>query len=549
MKHSPVRIIATLAALGAMGAGAAWYVVSGNIVHGVQQVVSELNSKAHSDGSHLTIRYDSLARTGFPVTGARVTNPVFELDAPGDGDSVPPVHITWKRTGTFDIVSDYFTHTYQLVSDGSGAVALQSGTQSVGMTSAPARLTLAVQAKTHADFNSWTAMDWSNQAAVQQALKEVAAMHLAVGPLVMTDTASGAVIFSQDATALDIVNRSTDAMLDFDLAATFKGSLITKEYNDVITHAAAMFGMPAAVANTDMPFSAVRAGKQDMELALKASFPQSRPNGPMEHASIHLEKFSINNAYYQLSLPLDIVLDEKDRRREALVHLNWSANVAPAGAAEMAHALDMGAAFLPMLAPSNAPDTQALKEKITAALPTVSTLGPITLVLDLSASTPKPAEPGQPTAADMAERLNLRQFAFTHQRWGIEAKGDAWRDDKTPSTIALGLTCKRCNVLTQDVIATAQAAGEAMKIANPTSAPLPITDQTVAQLDAALADIGHKDDATGDITFAISTPQPGDVRVNDKPMAEVTPKLMAAFLPAAPSAPVQANPVSTPPVN
>ena len=41
-----------------------------------------------------------------------------------------------------------------------------------------------------------------------------------------------------------------------------------------------------------------------------------------------------------------------------------------------------------------------------------------------------------------------------------------------------------------------------------------------------------EDDASGDIMFAIASPKPNEMRINDRPLEEVLPKLLAIFVPA-----------------
>ena len=537
MKLSPVRILAAIAVIAGVGTGVAWYLESGNIVNHTETLLAQVSNHKRADGTSIKITYDKLSRTGFPATGVRLTNPVMEIDAPGDGDKVVPVHIVWKRTGTIDVLTDYMAHQYRIVSEGGSTTTLTSGEKTIGITSAPTHAELALKSKDRPGFNTWEKMDWSNSDAIQAGMKEIGFVHLAGDKLEVTDSATQAVIFSQDSGKFDVTNRSSDGTLDFDLAASIQGSLVTKEYNDFILSALNLLHLPGGMINASMPFAAERAGKQDMEIAMSANLPniaQGR-GGPMPNGSIRISKFGVKNDYYTIALPTEIVLAEKENRRAATIKLNWSADIKPAGAAEMQRVLDMGPSFAAMagVAPGTTMD-EALKEKINAALPTVSTLGPITLVLDLEASTPKPSDDGHDAAVanNTREAITLKQFGFNHKRWGLDANGAASRDAQGAVKLDGTITCKHCDTLTQDTIETAQAAEQVAKTTRPNVAPWPINEQTKPRLDQALSEIGTKD-ATGTVTFTLTTPTPNDIQLGGKPVNEALTKLGAVFAPVA----------------
>ena len=550
-KHTGLkRAILVLFIAGILAAGGAWYVMAGRVVAATQALIDKANAAPHTDGSTVKIPYGSLSRTMFPKIGVRVTDPAVELTTPGEAApqvntvtgapaaATPPLHITWKHTGTIDVITDQFSHEFHVVNDGSGAGALESGNDKVAISSMPAHSELRLIAKNRDAFKQWLTLNLSDEASVKQALSQIGGAHVSVGAVKLTDTASNAVILTQDESAFDLTNRSDDKGVNFDLSLVSKGSEVTKEYTDLVVHVMHILKLPTGPIDGTMPLSASRAGKQDMDIAMNVNLPTTPQGQPMPTGDVHVSKFSIKNNFYSISLPSDVVLHEDAGHRHATIKTNWSVEITPTGAAESQLAIDQAMQMAPQ---QDAAQQQQLKQKIMAALPTVSTLGPITFVLDVDASVPKEVVPGAPKQpGDTKESLSLRQFSFGHKRWGIEAKGEAANDALSGGTAVNGtLTCKQCTTLTQDIFATAHAVQDVMAIMQPGSAPFPLSDAMLAQLNATLANIGKPGSTAGDIDFVVTTPAPGDIRVNDKPYAQVMPQLMMVFM-APPPAPVAA---------
>jgi hypothetical protein len=552
------RVILGLFVMGVIAAGGTWYVMAGKVVNGAQALIEKVNTTPHEDGSSVKITYDGLSRTMFPNIGVRLTNPAVELKSPGiavpqGADASPPpaapqpFHVTWKHTGTVDIITDRFTHEYRLVNDGSGTGTLETDGATASISSAPAHSEASLRAKTLAAFTQWQTLDLGNADAVKQALTEIGGVHINAGAIKVTDTTSGAVILTQDESKLDFTNRSDEKQINFDASFVGKGSQVTKEYTDLITRVVTMMHLPATGFDGSMPMSASRAGKQDVDIAMNVNLPTTPAGQPMPTGDIHVTKFSIRNNFYTLNAPLDVVMHEDASRRHATIKLDWSLDITAAGAAETQVMLDQALKMAPGAPQMN---QEQLKAAVLAALPNVSTLGPITFVLDVDASVPKPgAQPAASASEDSKESLSLRQFRFGHKRWGLEAKGEAFSDNATRGgTITGTLTCKQCTVLTQDLFATAHGVQEVMALMQPGSAPFPLTDAMLAQLNATLASIGKPGATAGDIDFVVTTPAAGDVRVNDKPFAQVMPQLMMVFMPPQPpqAAPAPARPQAAP---
>ena len=542
------RAIVVLLVAGVVAAGGTWYVMAGRVMNAAQALIDKANTMQHTDGSSVKIAYDGLSRTMFPTIGVRVSNPSIEFNAPGapaaavtaeQSAAAPapqPLHVTWKHTGTVDIITDQLAHEFRVVNDGSGAGTLEAGNDKIAISSAPAHSEMSLKAKNGDAFKQWQAINLSDPNSVKQALAQIGGAHIAAGAVKLTDSATNAVILTQDEASFDMTNRSDDKQINFDVSLLAKGSEVTKEYTNIVVHVMNMLQLPTSAIDGSMPLAADRAGKQDMEIALSVNLPT--PNGqPTPNGDVHVSKFSIKNNFYSISLPLDVALHEDAGSRHATIKMNWSLEVTPTGAAESQVLVDQAMQMAPG---GKGENQQLLKQKIMAALPTVSTLGPITLVLDVDASVPKPSANGQPPA-DSKQSVTLRQFSFGHKRWGIDAKGEASSVDASPAGTVTGtLTCKQCTTLTGDLFSTAHDVQEVTAILQPGTAPLPLSDAMLAQLNAALASIGKPGATNGDIDFVVTTPTPGDIRVNDKPVGQVMPQLMMVFMPPPAAAPAPA---------
>ncbi len=543
----------------AIGAGSVWYIAAGDIVARTKKLIDTTNAKPHADGTAIKMTYDSLERTMFPHIGARFVNPAIEVNSPGapamalnNGSPRPiepqPFHLTWHHAGTIDVMTDYLTKEYRLVNNGSATGSLDTGTDKMGITAAPAHSEFSLKAKTQEAFRAWQSLDLSNPDAVKAALSQIGGAHGNAGAVKLTDTATNAIILTQDEVKFDLTNQSDDKKIKFDLTFVSKGAQVTKEYSDLVTHAMTMLHLPTGITGTSMPMAASRAGKQDIDIAMNVDLPQAaQANLQMQPiGDIHVTKLSIKNDFYQLSAPLDVVLHEDATRRHATIKLDWSLAISPVGAKEMQLLLDDG---LPMAsnylgASASNMDQALLKEKIIAALPNVSTLGPVALVLDVDASVPKPDAPKTATAADgKAETLTLRQFRFEHKRWGIDAHGEASNNAATRGGTVNGtLTCKQCTTLSQDMYETVHAVQDVLALLQPTDRPYPLTEAMLTQLNTTLGEIGRPGTASGDLDFVITTPAPNDMRVNDKPIGQILPQLMMVFAPPPVSAPPSVAP-------
>jgi hypothetical protein len=534
-----LRSVVVVAIIAASGSAGAWFVLAGNAVRHAEQWIADTNDVAHQEGSDFSLRYVSIERAPFPHIGVRLVNPEIVFAAPKtDAEDDAMVEAKWQRKGTVDFITDHLRHEYRLISDGTGEFTLRSGEDETHIVVSQGHIEASLRASSRAAFAAWGSMDWKDSQAVQAAARTIARARVQMSPITMTDTASEEVIFTQQQGLFLLINRSAGGGTAFELTVLAKGSQATPAYGDVALRMAAMIGLPALADMPQTPFSITRAGKQDVDIVLQVDLPPTKDGAPVSNGSIRVPRFVFTNDYYSLQLPTEVVLSDADGHGQAHIRLNWSAEVKPAGAKEMQRSVGMSDTIAPLLAQLSGSETsdvdpEALQQKILAALPTLSTLGPIRLVTDIDAEVTRPPEPNTATAnipqVEASEKVTIRKLEFGHARWGMDAKGMAARDDKGSATVDLSVLCKQCETLTQDGYDGAQSLQALLNLMNPNREQWLLEDAILANLNEALAQIGRKDAATGDISFAVGTPSPNDIRINDTPIAEVMKTLTQAL--------------------
>ncbi|MFZ4541771.1 MAG: hypothetical protein ACOYNL_08200 [Rickettsiales bacterium] len=548
MKIVPVGIL--VAAI--IGGGAAWYVLGGKAITQAQQLIDGFNTKTRPDGSTIKLTYHSMERTGFPAIGVRLVNPVIDITVPANGGETLPITAQWKREGTVDIITDYISHEYRFRNDGKGTAFLQVGDEKTSIAMAESHSKGVLTAKNRGAFDAWATLDLKDQEAVKRAIQNIAGLQLTVGPLKVTDEAGSTVLFTQEKADISIDNRSAPGQITVTASAEMKGTEVTEQYSVFMQRASHMLRLKDNVGDPSLPLSIVRAGKQDIEFAANVNMPEPG-NGPMPNAQVHVSKLLIKNNFYNISAPFDIVLKESADRRDATIHTNWSFEFTQQGADEMRSVINNNGGFASILRRAtpeggNNVDPATLQQKVDAILPTVSTLGPIMLKANITASVPGPKAPER-TKEDPEidqETLNIAELEFGHKRWAITAKGKLARSSKNGSIANLDLICKQCPTLTSDIYQTLNAVQDALNLLNPARVQWPANDAWHTQVDSTLAQVGTKDEATGDITFNITTPKPNDIRVNGRPSGEVVPALMMLYMSAVPPRPEPTPPAPPP---
>ena len=542
MKKSITRILATVAGLGVLGAGGAWFVASNSAINHAEKMIAELNAKSLPQNGTLKITYDSLSRSSCPAVGIRLVNPVISTSVPADAQGHPAMDAQWKRTGSIDIVTDYLKNQFRVVSDGAGQLHIKSGTDDVTTTSDAGHIDVTLAAKNRAAFTQWNTRDVHDKEAVQKAAKDIAALHVNISPLSIKDADSKAVIFTQDASAIHLINQSVEGTIHFDLDLALNGMEITKEYGPFVQRLLHAAQMPEGVWNEEMPFSSTRAGTQDLAINMQVKMPDAP--GVVPDGYIHIPTLRIKNNFYSFDMPVDLVMKEENNLRSASLKANATLEVTPAAAQEVQAGLatltntqGLGGVLMQLAGATKLDvDKEALKQKITEALPTISTLGPITLAIDFDASVPIPKAGDAPLTKPAAgsapnERLTIRALNFNHARWGLTTKGVVTRVSGSAPSVDVNILCKHCDAMTKDIYETASAAQAALTLMNPARAQWPLSDTLLASLNSAFANIGKKDEVTGDILFGVTSPTAGDYRINEKPMAEIMPTLMDVFAP------------------
>jgi hypothetical protein len=533
------RIVLALVVAAGIGGGAAWYMTSGKVVEGATALIAAKSAETAADGSRYTITYESIARTGFPQVGVRLTNPELTITAPASATNPSPTTIRWKRIGTIDVITDYIAHEYRVISDGSGEFSVANADETVTAKSAPTVTRVAIKARDRDSFASWATLDLGDRAAVTAALKDLAGFELDMAPIAVTNSETGAPIYTQEAGTITFANRSTDGIIEFDADMQFKGSEVSAEYNAMIVDLLGDVNSPIPVNPEMMPFAASRAGKQDMHFVISAKVPK-QDNMHQSNGHIDIPTMKVKNNFYEASMPLKIVLSEEDGLRKAEVKLDWTVDTTEAAAAEM-HGMVDALLAIAMVASQQSKmaeaDVQAIKGKVLEALPNVSALGPIALAVDLEASVPAPADPATAEETPMApEKLNVRRFNFTHARWGLELAGEVSRERKVGMTVNATLNCAKCPQMTRDVHTATGQVQAVMNLLNPQNPRPLVAPETLTRLDAVLAELGKKDNASGDIVFTVTSPTPNDIRLADKPIGDAMTKLMVVFLPQIPAA-------------
>jgi hypothetical protein len=522
----------------AVALGAAWYVASGEVVNHAKSLVEQANAATHPEGLTLTIAYESVTRSHFPSVGVRFVNPSISFSDAGDGVGRPPFSFEWKREGHVDFVSDVRTRTYRLVSHGSGRTVVRADNQSFEIASEPSDMELALTARDRAAYKTLQELDLRDRAAVEKAVRELAGISLRASDILLSESGTQTTLYSQRASSLVLTNRSTESTYDFDATIQVKDSEITKTYSDMLARFTSALQMPLAINDEIMPFSSTRAGKQNMELAVRAKLPRNAEDSTIDDGYIHVNQFTVTNAYYQLSAPFDLVIAQADERRTAAIKGNWQFELTKAGGAEMSRP-GLNKSILLVLAKRAGVETieadpELLQQKLLASLPSVSTLGPIEFRVDLEASTPMPKASASAIDTtgkdDRREMLTINALSFTHPRWGMDVKGMAARVGKNEMTVDFTIICQKCETMTRDIYDVASATQEVMSLLNPKREAWYMNEAMLANVNKTLAEIGRKDEATGDIVFGIGSPSPNDIRINGKPMSQVMLKFMAMFM-------------------
>jgi hypothetical protein len=282
----------------------------------------------------------------------------------------------------------------------------------------------------------------------------------------------------------------------------------------------------------NVPFAMTRAGKQNMVLDATINMPQPEAGGKLDQGIIDVRRFDQSSDYYTSSMPTRMDFGQAGGKRTLNMKADWKLEAKPEGAKEFANFLDTMRAATPYA--SDDAKYAELKGKMLAAAPNLTGVGPITLAFDLDAAI---AEPGAATGNDQigGDAVNIRRAELSHGRWGVDVKGNI-SQAKDGHSVSLDVGCRKCKNLTSDVYTTALQAQDVYTMMNPGKPGWGVNETMHTGIDQLFAQVGK---ASGeDIIFALRSPKPGDLTINDKPFQEVMLMAMPLMAPAAPAAPM-----------
>ncbi len=541
MKKTITRVVAAIAVVAVSGISATWYVASGKLVEATTEHLTALGKKPLANGMAIAVTYDAIDRSGFPYAGVKITNPTYSLTLPAKAGEVPEKLVT-KTTGTTTLVTNILANEYRLSSAGSSVISGTLGGQPIALSTSNGGSVTRIRAIDRKSFDAWGALDMSDGKAIAAQLKNIAEFSVHIDKGSVSAGADNARLATYDGAEITFVKRPVRHHTDVDVGMTVTNVETTKAYAQLIDQlmmqAATAQGRAATpLSLEDMPFAGARAGKQNFVFAANVNLPDAQGPGGFSNGTVKVKALTLANDYYTIKLPLEVVMKDGKDQRSATLRTDWLLDVKPASAKEIERMVDLVAKYSPQsfVGKPGEPvvDIAAVKAKIMPAVPTLSTLGPITLALDVDALLPNvaapmdtanPEAPAAKTTGDTAKQsITLRRFEFSHKRWGLDASGKATGSDAN-GAIDGTIHCRQCAVLTRDAFDYARNL-ETVLASFGQPAGLSVSEAQLAALDKTLNEIGRKG-SNGDIAFAITTPKPGDVRVNDKPIAEAMMKFM-----------------------
>lgn len=541
MKKILSRVIVVLLVLVVGGGGAAWWVTTSQTKKSVIAAIERINAKPQPDGSRIEIKYSDITTAGFPPSitvrlvdpSVLVTMPVAQAGMPTEEDAPaqtgPADTVHWSFKGHADIITNHLDAAYKLELAGDDTIEFKTREEIATLQGKDSSYNFAVKAKSLQDFLAWENLDLDNQEQVEKFIETIREGSADVGALNYVDAKSNQPAFSHESGHFRFSNRSTKERYDFDFEVTAKNSEVYPAYAKLLK---GLSGAPennplAAMGMAEMPFSAANAGKQNFDIAMSAYINRGEPDAPGV-VRVKAPRFTITNNYYDVNGTFDMDVTEGAAGMDFTFAQDMSLNVKEAGAKDFLKTTEMLFAMAPMMAQGNESfDVEAFRAKVTSALPTVSTLGPIKLAMAMKGN----FAPKEPNAATHTKgKIELSNFEFSHDRWGLSAKGNV--DNMTAETpsITMDIVCQKCDTLTADAMQTAVASQEAAQLLDPKRASFPLGDELLQAINQLLASIGTKD-ASGNIAFAITTPAANDIRVNDKPVATVMMEGMTALMP------------------
>ncbi len=517
-----------VAGLVAAGAGGGWYVMSGNMVAMAKANIEQINAAGGGDQPKVTLSYAAIGRTMFPTIGVAVTDLAvrFELPSGAEGQAVT---MDSTSKGTAQLTCNPLTREYRMSGENTVESRITHGEQTSVMRGDRAQFDMRLKAQDRAAYNTLAAMNLKEPQSILAALKGVSEASMVISPFRMTDD-KGALLYSQEAFELRVKRQPQKDATDIELALLLKDSVTTEAYDAFLS--TLMDGQNAPFAMPDVPFSVTRGGKQNIDVLAHVRLPNGAGSAMMaDGASLELRRFAISNDFYHLTLPLVATRQLVNGDEITRIKLDGEYELTAKGGEE---AKQYGIPFLQKFLGGLSGSNEGVEQRydmIAAALPTLSTLGPVTLAVDVEANKTANSE----DSASAKDQFTINRLSLNHSRWGLDVKGmltdPAGNDAGVTADVAIN--CLKCDALVADGFEKARAAQAVMNYETPDRPQWRVDAAVEQQVAALLNEIGRKDAATGDVSVAITSPQPGNLMINNKSVAEVMPRILAIVAPEA----------------
>lgn len=521
MKKKFTLWIAAFVVIASIGISALWFSAAETARSNVERGIAAWNEMGKAQEGESATRfafgYESLETRGFPVrTTVRVVKPRIDITVTANDGTA--TRLQWSSQGYADLVTDHFSREYRINLRGDDTVAMQIGTETLSLQGRNSDMSAYVMARSYGDFTMWEQLNIRDKESLKHFLRSIRGAGIHAGALHYVDAATHQTVMTQEASRIALQNNSSKERLDANIEFYARASEVAPAYGEFIEKLSQHLAGTPAEAVQDIPFAASRAGKQDVDIAAQLSMPLSAGEKYTDFA-LEVTRNYISNNFYELRMPLSVRLQQSEEGRKLAVKQDLTVIVKPAATAETKRAVDkMELDLAPLVATLSEEQRAAFKAKLFEAIPAMSGLGPVNIAFDFV------IDGKQGRKADIA----LNRFHIAHARWTIDASGTA-SNVESPS-VAMTLTCAPCTQFTQDTMASAVLVQDALHVASPGKKSLPLGKEMLTAIDGLLAKLGDSD-ADGTVTLVVTTPKPGDIRINDQPVGLVMLQAMAALEP------------------
>ncbi len=548
MKRRIGLAVAAMLLLAVVGVVATWAVLNQRVRAQTDSYLQSLSQQPLGEGGPtLSVRYEAIAGAAFPKIGVVITNPTLALT--GEGGSAAST--TWNMQGQASLTTDLLQRHYQLILPANGKLTHVAGDAPLSVTATGNRpMLIHIAAKDRRalqpfskllDREAWT------QETLQSALLGLRAFEWRSGEMTWKDDASGAILYQQQQSEITLKRLDDAAPSVLDLAWSFvlRDAMGSPEFETFLQPSVLAKNQNAGEEDPlpESPFFSSRAGVQQVDLAGRLRIGNlNDPLAAPRDLLLEITRFEQSNRFFSLSAPLRFMAVDHDGGLHVSLLLDARYALTAEGGLETSHygqqRLEALFGISPQELENPALDREALGELLQAAVPTISTLGPLTLQLDATAILPQDlAVPSENDAADDAPsppleaQITLRKFRFAHQAWGLAAKGMLVSPASGTPQVDFSIDCLKCLAFTNDLFAKLAATQSVKRFLGTAPADKPHDAALQSRVEALLKEIGRVDASTGDIAFALSSSISGATQLNDKPLSDVMPKFIQAVMP------------------